>query len=60
MQKRLATVAFTGPLKLKRESVAPKTVDVVADVDLATGEVKLRVSDRDLQKLRQDAEHSAR
>ncbi|WP_143461323.1 hypothetical protein [Levilactobacillus enshiensis] len=60
MQKKLETLAFSGPLKLKRDSVSDKKVTVEAKVDLDTGAVQLVVSDRDLQRLRQDAQQSCR
>ncbi|AKP64091.1 hypothetical protein FC99_GL000314 [Levilactobacillus koreensis JCM 16448] len=60
MQKKLETLAYSGPLKLKRDTVSEKQVTVQAQVDLDTGVVQLVVSDRDLQRLRQDAHQSCR
>lgn len=64
MHKTLETLAFNGPLKLRRQqdvtTLSSGTVKLQADVDLDTGEVKLVVSDQDLKTLRQDAAHSVR
>ncbi|MFC6261812.1 hypothetical protein [Levilactobacillus fujinensis] len=60
MQKKLETVAYSGPLKLQRDAVEGRQVTVQAKVDLDTGKVQLIVNDRDLQQLRQDAHQSCR
>ncbi len=48
------------PLKIVRRvpSVMMKTVKVIADVNLETGEVQVAVRPEDLQKLRKDAKIS--
>jgi len=48
------------PLKIVRRvpSVMTKTVKVIADVNLETGEVQVAVRPEDLQKLRKDAKIS--
>lgn len=58
MHKQYETLAYSMPLKLKRQTgnLWDKTVNLMADVDLETGEVKLLVAPADLQKLRKDAE----
>ncbi len=53
-------LAYGSPVKIKRHvaSMMGKSVQVVADVNLETGEVKLVVAPADLQKLRKDAKIS--
>ncbi|WP_407888080.1 hypothetical protein [Levilactobacillus sp. N40-8-2] len=60
MHQQYETLAYASPLKIKRQVVGmmTKTVNLIADVNLETGEVKLVVSPADLQKLRKDAKIS--
>lgn len=45
------------PLKLKlTRGLFPRTAEVLAEVDLETGEVTFKVSEEDLKKIKQDIE----
>ncbi|UBH12815.1 hypothetical protein [Macrococcus armenti] len=45
------------PLKLKiTKGLLPRTAEVLAEVDLETGEVTFKVSEEDLKKIQQDIE----
>lgn len=60
MHQQYEVLAGGFPLKIVRRvpSVMTKTVKVIADVNLETGEVQVAVRPEDLQKLRKDAKIS--
>jgi len=60
MHQQYETLAYSMPLKIKRQtgSLMTKTVNLKADENLETGEVKLMVAAADLQKLCKDAKIS--